>query len=285
MANLTIVARRGHPDLNKILRDKLSLYISITQESQGEWQLLKVTQNDKDLTDSQELTLRVLLMEVLENYILTEMKGPLIQEMIRRHYYYFSRQERDKVLYYSSLRDSAASKKVRQQVREKLRGYLVTCRHLNIQGLVRFRLQGYLAELRKTVEGAVDDFLIEKEYQEFIKLLKYFVEIQEPKVREAHVFLDKSGCFQIRDSKQQLVEQDLEEINAAYLKDSVDSEDMLVSALVTAAPGKVVLHRQVDAQHPKLSATLEKIFGTRMSLCKNCPQCSSLAKVNCHRDP
>ncbi len=283
MAYLTIVARMGHPDLSTAINDKLSLHIDISQESQGEWQVLRVSHKDTTLTEEQEVILRAALMEVLEEYILLALKEPLIQEMVHRHYYYFSRQERDKVLYYSSLRDSGAGRKARQQVKEKLRRYLVNSRHLNIPGLVRFRLQEYLAELRKTVEGAVDDFLIEKEYQEFIKLLKYFVEIQEPKVREAHVFLDQSGRFQIRDGKHQVVEQNMDEINAAFLRDTVDSEDMLVSALVTAAPGRVVLHRQVDARHPKLCGTLRKIFDTRISLCKNCLECSSLARVS-HKD-
>jgi putative sporulation protein YtxC len=285
VVNLTIVARKGHPDLGRTLQEKLASSLCVSETVEGEWRLLLLTQKDRYLPEARELAVRGLLADALEAYILEELREPLLQEMIRKHYYYFSRQEREKVLQYSGLRDSTAGKQTRQLVREQLSGYLKNCRHLNIPGLIRFRLGDYLAELRKTVEGAVDDFLIEKEYQEFIKLLKYFVEIQEPKIQEAHVLLDKTGRFQIRDGRKRLVEQDTEEMNAAYLRDPVDSEDMLVSALVTAAPGRVILHRQVDAQYPKLSGTLKKIFDVKLSICRNCHECAFQAKATGQRDP
>ncbi len=284
MAFITIAVRKGHPNLYNKLEDKLSLFIKLTQESQGDWQLIKAAFKNAKSQEDHEQALKARLTEIIEDYILIELQEIFIQGMIRQHYFYFSRQERDKVFYYSKLRNSNASQQVRQQLRQKLHDYLLHNRHLNIQGFVYFRLQCYVAELRKIVESSVDDYLIEKEYQEFIKLLKYFVEIQEPKVVEAHILLDKSGGFQIRDGKRQLMEQDYEQINAAYLKDQVDSEDLLVSALVTTAPGRVVVHRQVDAQYPKLTATLKKIFDSKITLCKNCQECMTSARLTYHTD-
>ena len=279
VVDLTIVGKKGHADLYKPIKDALAIHANICEKARGEWQVVLVSPKNRNLTEGLDLTLRALLADVLEEHILTELKQPLLQDMIRKHYYYLTRPEREKVFYYSSLRDSTVSRQAQQQVRENLRNYLANCRHLNLWGLIRFRLPCYLEGLKNVVEGAVDDYLIEKEYQEFIKLLKYFVEIQEPKVLEAHVLLDPGGRFQIRDGQKRLVDQDSEEMKAAYLKDRVDSEDMLVSALVTAAPGRVILHRQVDARYPKLSGTLKKIFEGKMTLCGNCPECASQAKV------
>ena len=37
-------------------------------------------------------------------------------------------------------------------------------------------------EIEMAIEMSVDDFIIQKEYNEFIDLLRYFVELQEPRI-------------------------------------------------------------------------------------------------------
>ena len=59
-----------------------------------------------------------------------------------------------------------------------------------MEGFIRFRLKDYIEELKYIIDGSVDELLIDREYNEFIKLLRYFVEIQEPKVEEVHVLLE-----------------------------------------------------------------------------------------------
>jgi putative sporulation protein YtxC len=283
LAYLTIAARRLHPDVSKKIEDKFPININVTKDSREEWNLLNIAFKGGHTEYHEEIFL-LEFAETLEDHIATDLQEPLLQAIIRQNYYYFSKQEREKVLYYCKMKNTTTSKKTRQQIKEKLAEYLRGARHLNIEGFIHFRLQFYLVELRKIVESAVDDYLIEKEYQEFIKLLKYFVEIQEPKVLEAHVMVGPDGHFQIRDAKQKLVEQDYEQLNAAYLQDRVDNEDMLVSALVTAAPGRVVIHRQVTLQYPKVTSTLKKIFEGKITFCKNCKDCSTFAKATSHTE-
>lgn len=62
----------------------------------------------------------------------------------------------------------------------------------NLEGLIRFRLQDYMEELREIVEYAMDEFMMDRQYQEFISLLKYFVYIQEAKIPTAHL-IHKGG--------------------------------------------------------------------------------------------
>ncbi len=37
--------------------------------------------------------------------------------------------------------------------------------------------------------------MVEKEYNEFIKLLKYFVDVQENKIDEVNIIIDKLGNY------------------------------------------------------------------------------------------
>ena len=59
-----------------------------------------------------------------------------------------------------------------------------------------FRLQSYEQELREMAEYAVDEFMLDQQYEEFVSLLKYFVYFQEPKMPLVHVIHKgrKSSC-------------------------------------------------------------------------------------------
>src|SRR5690606_18493691 len=65
--------------------------------------------------------------------------------------------------------------------------YLAEEPFMHVEGFLRFRAEAYLEELRDTVAYAVDEWMMERQYQEFLSLLKYFVYIQDAKVPEAHV--------------------------------------------------------------------------------------------------
>ena len=65
----------------------------------------------------------------------------------------------------------------------------------------------------------MDDLLIEKEYGEFIRLLRYFVEIQEPKVDEIHVVVGEDNRYVLLDSSLRIINNDLLEDLAREISD------------------------------------------------------------------
>ena len=62
-------------------------------------------------------------------------------------------------------------------------------------------MKDYVSELEDTIEQGGGEYLMEREYNEFIKLLRYFVEIQEPKVDTVNVLKTPTtaiGCWTAR---------------------------------------------------------------------------------------
>ncbi|WP_249175406.1 putative sporulation protein YtxC, partial [Clostridium tyrobutyricum] len=54
--------------------------------------------------------------------------------------------------------------------------------NINIEGFISFRMKNTLSDLKNIIDKVVEKYMVEKEYDDFIKLLKYFVEIQESKI-------------------------------------------------------------------------------------------------------
>jgi putative sporulation protein YtxC len=219
-----------------------------------------------------------MLAENLAGILLHEQAEFYLDELLCQYYFYFPRPERREILelalkQYRAEGQQEGYGQIYQDVLHELKRYLEHGRYLNVHGLVMFRLRPWLDFLRKQVDRAVDDFLLEKEYQEFIKLLKYFVALQEPKVFEIHVTLDQEGNIQLLDQQYAPVERGQQNLQWDGYDSITDGEDQLVSMLITAAPHRVILHKQVYTLYPKAVDTLKHVFENRVSLCKRCKLC------------
>jgi len=56
-----------------------------------------------------------------------------------------------------------------------------------------FRSKELMPQIYTIIEKVVESYMIEKEYNEFISLLKYFVEIQESKAEKVDLYIGKRG--------------------------------------------------------------------------------------------
>ena len=65
---------------------------------------------------------------------------------------------------------------------EKIKECLEENEVINIKGFITFRMKELREDIECIIDKIVEDYMIEKEYKEFIKLLKYFVDILESKI-------------------------------------------------------------------------------------------------------
>lgn len=144
---------------------------------------------------------------------------------------------------------------------------------VNIDGFISFRLQNYGVELREIIEYAVDEFLVDRQYEEFVGLLKYFVYFQEPQIPLVHVVHKGGQELLLFDGKMNPLEA---KTNEGVFVERIDQQDMemedaVVSTLISVSPAKVILHTR-DPQMPAVKTILQ-IFDKRVEICHYCPQC------------
>ncbi|NLM45256.1 MAG: hypothetical protein GX200_00440 [Firmicutes bacterium] len=221
--------------------------------------------------------LRSMLADRLALYVVHEQAPYFLAHMVSRYYYYFPKEERQQIINLAKANYETDPAKdeggpVYAGVLQCLQEYLEQNDYLNLHGLITFRMQQWMKFLRKTVDKAVDEFLMEKEYQEFVKLLKYFVALQEPKIKQVHVLLDEEGRFRFLDEDCRPLTQQ-QEIAGSGDDGVSDEEDKLVSMLITMAPHRIILHKNVCTLYPKAADTLRHVFENRVVLCKHCKLC------------
>ncbi|TYO94550.1 putative sporulation protein YtxC [Desulfallas thermosapovorans] len=214
---------------------------------------------------------------VITDLIVSKWQDKLLQDIIRNNYYYFDDEEKSTIYDYARKKlnhNAKKQEKNRLWILRRLTEYLSFNSDLVIDGFVRFRLKEYVNDLYDVADQAVDDFLSEREYNEFIQLLRYFVEIQEPRADLVNVVLRPDGVFQLYDEKGGL-------INSDYLKDfmvdlaesEINYEDLLISALITISPKKITVHQGNGGFPAGTLETICKVFSGRVDRCPGCTLC------------
>lgn len=227
--------------------------------------------------------LRQQLAEIISDVILNHWEDVLLKDIIRENYYYFGDEEK-KLIYDYSLRhinrEGTEARNTlywlnrKNRINQKIIDFLNYNNHIIVDGFIRFRLKEYIAELRDATEKAVDEFLMEREYREFIQLLQYFVEVQEPRIELVHLHVSESGNFKLFDEQMQPIRGDyMEGFFLDMLESELNFEDLLISALINIAPRKISIHRTGNNSHSAMLDTIKGVFAGRVSECPGCPLC------------
>lgn len=185
-----------------------------------------------------------------------------IEEIEERIYQHFDNQARDDYIV------------CRQKITQQIQYFLAENLHLAIDGYVHFRTKPFQKWLSKYVQQAIDEYLLDREYKEFIELLKYFVSIQKSKFVCVHVIHQARKRFRLlKDDGTPIEAGELDGTFHEMIGQSFSGEDFVVGALLSTAPEQVVLHTSTPDEN--VIRTLLQIFGERITICPGCKTCLS----------
>lgn len=228
--------------------------------------------------------LKLCISNALAEYIISSYEEKLIDKIIKSNYYCFNVLERKEIFNLvnntlknsnKNLINSILQYRRKNIIVKKLIEYLETSNTIILEGFINFRLKDYISDLEEIVDKAVDDFIMAKEYREFIRLLKYFVDIQTPKFEVINILVDYEGGYLLLDENK-------EEIADEYMKDAIseisegvqlNNDDMLVSSLITLAPKKIIIHGINNFKNKELIETIKSVFMGRFLICEKCEMC------------
>lgn len=221
--------------------------------------------------------------DVLSDLIICKWQKNILVDIIRENYYYFGEDER-KTIFQNALRyledyetgESSPVLRMRKKRRilSKLREFLASYDQIVVEGFIRFRLKEYIKELQEAADKAVDDFLMDREYKEFIQLLRYFVDIQDSRTDVVNVVMKQNGSFMLYDGQKRVINSSyLEGFIFDLIENEINYEDLLISALITIAPREIFFHTGKEENAPGTLETIRNIFTNRVSVCSGCDLC------------
>jgi len=148
---------------------------------------------------------------------------------------------------------------------------------INIGGFLTFRAKELNEDLESIVDKVVEEYMVEKEYNEFINLLKYFVDVQESKVDEVNILIEKDGNYYLRDEEgNNLVENMMVELPDIKFDTIENQEELIISTMISSAPKKVIIHCVQHCKNKELIETISKVFTDKVQYCDTCTECEKI---------
>lgn len=221
--------------------------------------------------------LKRLLSFSLADMITREYESKSLSDYIDAAHPYFLPVERQTVLRAARLAVGKTPPEKRMHyIEDRLYAFLTDAERLSLDGFVNFRLKEYKNLLKKAATAAVDVYLAEKEYEEFITLLKLFILEQENREPVVHVAALRDGTFLLLDAEGKSLREKCRQIYTEGESVALGEEDLLLSALLSLAPNEITFHNAQNLRTPRLLETLVRVFSGGVHVCEKCPICKSL---------
>ena len=225
---------------------------------------------------NQSDTFLLKVSDILSNTIVKFYEENLLKKLIYSNYFYFFDSEKIEILE-NALQILNENKKALQNKKSFIFSscyeFLQKNKSLILDGFVNFRLQEYLSHLDNTVDLSVDKFLIDREYKEFITLLKLYIDSKENLSQTIHlVYLNDESI--LLDNTNNIIDTEDDIFNAKYLSDiSFSSNDYALNTLLSLLPRKLYIHL-INSVEDEFINTLKLIFDYRVYICKDCHICN-----------
>lgn len=136
---------------------------------------------------------------------------------------------------------------------------------INIDGFIRFRLKSMRNHVQFIVDKIIELYMVEKEYNEFIKLLKYFVEIQESKIDLINITIKPNGEYVVEDKNgKNLFDEFIKDLVENKESKDANAEDIIISGLITNAPKHISIINKDYCLNKEFLNTISSVFGDRV---------------------
>lgn len=198
----------------------------------------------------------------------------IIRNLIDSNYFYFNDIEKQAILesctdFFNEL-DSYNEKY--NAIFSSLDTYFTEHHSLVLNGFVNFRLKKYREILDYNTDLAVSNFLIEREYHEFIDILHLYVNSRECVKDVVHLVYSNKDSI-LLDINKDLIPIDTSLLEAKYLSDiSFSSNDYCLNTLLNILPNKLYIHL-INGYEDEFITTLKLIFDSRVCICTDCDIC------------
>ena len=217
------------------------------------------------------------ISNILSCLVIDEVEESLLKRILLKNYFYFDFNERKKILdiCFDIMADDFTNlfDKKFNILYNIFYAFLSTHKSIVLNGFINFRLKEYLAVLDDIVNEAVNSFVIEKEYMEFISLLKLYINSQDYGCNVVHIIFSEADSILLDENKNPIIITD-DIFNAKIVSDiTFSSNDYILNSLLHLLPKKIYIHL-VDGCIDEFINTLQLVFENRINLCTDCNICN-----------
>ena len=221
------------------------------------------------------------ISDILTNLVLDVFEKNIVKRILYHDYFYFNFEELNLIL--NTINKYTTYKDKKNIVSDGFYNYIMSNKSIVLDGFITFRLKDYISLLSNKIDKKVNDFLIEKEYTEFISLLKLYINSEKSQTELVHLIYSPTKSI-LLDQSNNSIPINTDMFNAKFLSDiSFSSNDYVLNTLLSLIPKKIHIHL-INNKIDEFITTLILIFENRIELCENCSICNLYKNKNLRKE-
>jgi len=234
------------------------------------------------------------LSNIICDCIIKYYEPQIIRQLITLNYFYFDFTDIVKIEencinmlndYYIPVKYSSASTNEISDYKDRkiclwtdILKYITDNKSMILDGFVRFRISKYIEYIDSCIDDAVNQFVIDKEYFDFINLLKLYINSKSPLCDLIHLIYINGESI-LLDKDKQIISLAKCSLNVNYLSDiTFSSNDYALNTVLSLLPSKIIVH--LITPEDEFINTLKLIFGDSIEICTDCNICKTYKIIN-----
>lgn len=223
------------------------------------------------------------LATIFSYLVIDYFEKDIIKNILSCNYFYFDNHEFNKILSLctENLCDDNEFSFTNRQMHlfDAFYDYISTHHSIVLSGFINFRLKNYRRLLEDLVDFSVNEYIIEREYLEFVSLLRLYINSQSPSSQKVHLISLEHDTL-LLDENMRTIDVDKNALSAKYLSDvSFSTNDYILNTLLNLLPQKIYLHLASPFSNLDFINTLQLIFENRIELCHDCNICNLYKRI------
>lgn len=265
-------------EIRELLKSK-GIIIGISESIEKNTHFVKIFCDDRDYNEKLQNNIYLYISNLIYKIIMENFRQKEMLEYLTENYFFLNHEEIididneiTKVVFQRNvIRDETSVyclNRINSMI-ENIKCFLKETGYININGFIRFRMKSMINTIEDIIDKIVDKYMVEKEYNEFIKLLKYFVDVQECKIEEIDLRILNNGLYEIKNGLgEDIFKEFLNEIKDNAEENPINIEDIIISGLITNAPRKIKIFNEVKCNNKEFLKTIKNVFGERVEVYK-----------------
>lgn len=229
------------------------------------------------------------LSSVLTNCIIDNYENLIIHRLLLLNYFYFDDSDFDTIesscqnllrnktnINVTSIQNDVIDRK--HYLWTDILRYISYNKSLVLDGFVTFRISDYINCIDSIIDFSVSQFVINREYSEFIDMLRVYINSKTPESDLVHLIYVNEESI-LLDKNKNIISLTKNNLDTCYLSDiSFSSNDYALNSLLTLLPKRIIVH--LISPEDDFITTLQSIFCDSITICTDCTICKAYKLFN-----
>lgn len=265
---------------------KRNITIGLVESIEGKTHIIKVICDENSYSEEIKDIINLYVSNILYRIVIENYRQKEMLEFLIDNYFFLKQDEileiEESVLDVLNCREKNHDEKsiyclnIVNSIIEKIRDCICEKQELNVDGFITFRMRKLREDIEKIIDKVVEKYMVDKEYEEFVKLLKYFVDIQECKIEEIKIYIDERNNYIVKDGfGKDLYKDFVVQLAGDVSNLNINVEDILISGLITSSPRKITIYGTDNCSNKEFINTINSVFGDKVESYGQCCEISN----------